>query len=446
MGKSLEGITMGVASASFQIEGGWNADGKGESIWDRWLHTPGHGKATGDVAADHYHLYEEDLKLLKELGVDSYRFSVSWPRVLPEGHGKVNEAGLQFYRNILSRLKEYGIKSAVTIFHWDFPQKLQDIGGWTNPLTPTYFNEYAELLFREFGQDVDTWITFNEPYVSAFIGHAEGRFAPGHRDMSEALAVTHNILLSHGLAVKAYREGGYPGKIGITLDNWPAEPFTDRPEDQLAAQRHREASLGIFADPIFKGHYPQHLWEHLSAKGLVMPEVTPEDMALIHSPIDFLGINYYGYALIQQSPGSAWPFDYEYKPQPSQKDNQNYRLQPERLGSYLKYLNETYAPKEIMVTENGYSAQETADRNGQVPDYNRIDFLYRHIEQCVLAKEAGVPLTAYYVWCFLDDLEWTGGYSTRMGLVRVDYETQKRTIKASGHWYRRIIQNRRLED
>lgn len=443
-GKSLENITLGVASAAFQIEGGWNADGKGESIWDRWCHIPGTCRDTGDVACNHYYRYEEDLKILKDMGVDSYRFSISWPRVLPEGHGKVNQEGLRFYQNIIARLKEYGIKVAVTLYHWDLPQKLQNLGGWANPQTALYFEEYAKLLFRTFGEDVDVWITFNEPYVAAFMGHMTGKFAPGHRDVSEALAVSHNILRAHGMAVRAYREMGYQGKIGITLDYFPADAASDSREDLLAAARDRESHLGWFADPVFKGHYPEMMWKHYVEKGVVMPEVTQEDLELIQAPIDFLGINYYRFSVIRDCPGGNWPYDNEYVPNCAEKTHVSYRRVPEKMYDYMRYLNDTYGPKELMVTENGYSAQETPDRQGRILDYDRIDYLYCHLEQCIRARENGVPLTAYYVWSFLDDLEWTGGYTTRMGLVRVDYESQKRTLKESAHWYARVIRERRL--
>lgn len=443
MGKELRDLTLGVATAAFQIEGGWNADGKGESIWDRWLHTPEHGNGNGDIACDHYHRWEEDLEILKELGVDSYRFSISWTRVLPDGYGRINKAGLQFYKNIIVRLKEYGIKAAVTLNHWDLPQKLQDIGGWANPVSVEWFEEFARLMYREIGKDVDVWITHNEPFVAAFMGHMTGKFAPGHRDVSEALRVSHNILLAHGRAVKAYRETGLKGKIGITLDYFPSAPASDAEEDVLAVQRDRESHLGWFADPIFKGCYPQMMWKHYEKKGIVMPEITAQEMELIHVPIDFLGINYYRSSVMKNSPDENWPYDNAYCPN-AEKMESNYKHLPERFYQYLEFLNAEYHPKEIMITENGYSNQETLDRNGQVKDYDRIDYLYLHIEQCIKARENGVPVSAYYVWSLLDDLEWCSGYRTRMGLVRVDYDIQKRTIKESGRWYQKIIRERKL--
>lgn len=444
--RPLEGMTLGVASSAFQIEGGWNADGKGESIWDRWCHIPGHCKDTGDVACNHFHRFREDVRLLREIDVDAYRFSISWPRVLPSGRGEVNRAGLDFYRELLGLLRENGIRAAVTLYHWDLPQALQDLGGWANPDTASYFRDYAGTLFEALGRDVDVWITHNEPYVAAFMGHATGRFSPGHRDWSEALAVSHTILRSHGMAVREYRDMGLAGKIGITLDYFPAWPATDNEADILAARRDREIHLGWFANPIFFGRYPEMIWNHYREKGLTLPRVTAEDMALISSHVDFLGINYYRSSVVRDCPGGDWPLDRVYVPHPGEKQQASYRLQPEKMFDYLKYINETYAPKELMVTENGYGAPETTDRHGRVMDYDRIDYLYRHLEQCQRAREAGISLSAYYVWSFLDDFEWTAGYSHRMGLVRVDYETQKRTLKESARWYSRVINERRLVD
>ncbi len=446
MGKSLKGMTLGVATSAFQIEGGWDADGKGESIWDRWCHIPGRTKAPGDVATDFYHRWKEDIDLMHELGVDSFRFSISWPRVLPDGHGRVNEAGLQFYKNIVARLKMYGIKAAVTLYHWDLPQKLQNIGGWANPLTAVYFKEFAELMFKELGDDVDVWITHNEPFVATFVGHFSGSMAPGHRDLSETLLVAHNLLLSHGMAVKAFREGGYRGKIGISLDYFPAKALTDSIEDIKAAERDRDSHLGWFADPIYKGHYPVELWEHYKKKGVVMPEIADGDMELISQPIDFLGINFYRSSNMKYQPGGNWPYDNAYAPIECEKTHINYKHMPERLLEYLTYLNDTYNPGEIMITENGYSNQENVNRNGKVMDFDRINYLYLHIEQCAIARERGIPLSSYYIWSFTDDLEWGGGYTTRMGIVRIDYETLERIPKESAYWYKRVIEARELVD
>ena len=446
MDKFAENFLLGVASASYQIEGGWNADGKGESIWDRWTHIPGTCEATGDIACDHYHKYKEDIDLLEEIGVDAYRFSISWPRVFPEGFGMPNKAGVDFYKDIIRRLKEKGIKAMVTLYHWDLPQKLQDIGGWANPAIVEYFNDFAKYMFAELGDDVESWITFNEPWVVAFMGYHNGRFAPGIRDFSTALKVCHNILLSHGKAVRTYREMKLTGSIGITLDYFPAKPASDREEDRLAAERDWDSHLRWFSSPIFKGSYPEKLWKHYAAHGVVMPEINENDLEIIHTPVDFLGINFYRGCVIANDEGGNWPLDTKYVQNDSEKQSSFYKLRPERLYDYLMQLNKEFDGIKIIISENGYSNNEFVNRHGQVLDYDRIDYIYRHLEQCLKAIDDGVNLAGYFVWSFLDDLEWTGGYKSRMGLVHVDYETLERTMKESGKWYSRLIAARKLVD
>lgn len=442
--KFPENFLFGTASAAYQIEGAWNADGKGESIWDRWTHIPGTCEATGDTACDHYHRYKEDIQLLKELGVDAYRFSIAWTRIFPDGYGSLNRKGLDFYKDLVQRLKQNGIKPVVTLYHWDLPQKLQDIGGWVNPKTAEYFDRYAECLFDELGDDVESWITFNEPYVVAFMGYHTGRFAPGIRDFSSALKVCHNMLLAHGMAVRTFRKKKRKGKIGITLDYFPALPASEREEDKEAAERDRDSHLRWFADPIFRGRYPQRLWKHYQERGVVMPETKEEDFVLISAPVDFLGINFYRGSVISDNKRKNWPLETEYIPNDTEKDSAFYRLRPERLYEYLMELHEEYGGVDILISENGYSNHEFVNRYGQIMDYDRIDYISRHLEQCRRAIEDGVPLIGYFVWSFLDDLEWTGGYKSRMGLVYVDYRTQKRIVKESGKWYRQVIRERRL--
>lgn len=437
---------LGTSSASYQIEGAWNEDGKGESIWDRWTHIPGTCAATGDTACDHYHRYKEDIQLLKDLGVDAYRFSISWTRVFPDGYGSPNQKGIDFYKDLVKELKENGIKPVITLYHWDLPQNLQDIGGWVNPKVAEYFNQYAEFLFDELGNDVESWITFNEPYVVAFMGYHTGRFAPGIRDFSSALKVCHNILIAHGMAVRTFRKKRRKGKIGITLDYFPALPASQQEEDKWAAERDKDSHLRWFAEPIFHGKYPQRLWKHYQEKGVVMPKVTPTDLSLINEPIDFLGINFYRGSVVADNKNVNWPLETEYIPSDMEKDSTFYRLRPERLYEYLIDLHKEYGNIDIMISENGYSNHEFVNRYGQIMDYDRIDYISRHLEQCLRAIEAGVPLIGYFVWSFLDDFEWTGGYKTRMGLVYVDYQTQKRTLKESGKWYQRVIQERNLVD
>lgn len=435
-------FALGVASSSYQIEGGWNQGGKGESIWDRYTHMK-QLDDTGDVAADHYHRYEEDINILAQVGVDSYRFSISWPRVFPNGTGVPNEEGIQFYKNILNLLKKNGIKAAVTLYHWDLPQALQDKGGWTNRETADAFASYAAYVFKELGNDVDVWITHNEPWVVAFMGYGYGKFAPGLTDYSAALLACHNILLSHGKAVAAYRELGLKGKIGISLCYFPSVPYTNSQDDELAALRDRQSHIGWFADPIYFGKYPEYTWNWYQEKKIVMPNIEPSDMEIISQKIDFLGVNYYRGAYVKHQPGD-FPLDSGHASSDMEKTSRRFTLKPYFLFDYLKYLNERYGPNEIMITENGFSSNEFLDRNGEVNDDYRIDYIHRHLDECLRAIDSGMNVTAYYLWCFLDSFEWISGFKTRMGIVYVDYESHKRTIKKSGLWYQRLIADRRL--
>jgi beta-glucosidase len=441
--KFPEGFLWGVASSAYQVEGAYNEDGKGESIWDRFTHIPGRTIDTGDVSCDHYHHYKEDIKILKYLGVKTYRFSISWPRVFPNGYGEVNLKGIEFYKNLVKLLVENDIKPSVTLYHWDLPQKLQDIGGWANPLVVDYFEQYARYMFSELGEFVPVWITHNEPYVVAFLGYAQGKFAPGIRDYNQALLVSHNILLSHGKAVRAYREMGYKGEIGITLDIFPPKPASDSEADRLAARRETAAHLSWFADPVLKGCYPEDLIKWYREKGVRLPDYTEEDMNIISTAVDFLGINYYAGSVVENAPGENWPLDSRWANSDVTKTSKTYRMHAENLYDHLMYLHETYNGIKIIITENGFGGLDFIDRNGEVNDQARIDYLYRHFAEAHRAISNGVNLAGYFIWSFLDSYEWNA-YNHRMGLVYVDYDTQKRTIKRSGHWYKEVIENNTL--
>ena len=437
----------GVSSAAYQIEGAWNEDGKGESIWDRWSHNRARdaGWETGDVACDHYHRFREDVQLLKALGVQSYRFSISWPRVFPDGKGIPNPAGLAFYSELVDLLVEAGIAPSVTLYHWDLPQKLQDLGGWVNPESADWFAAYAATMFEALGDRVANWMTFNEPYVTSYMGYLEGTHAPGLRDVTASLAVCHHILLAHGKAVSLYRKTGLKGRIGISLDLFPGKPATGDPMDAEACMRDTEAHLGWFADPIFKGFYPERMAAQYRKHGIVLPEVTSGTFDLVHQPIDFLGINFYRGAVIRHAPGHNLPFETGYVPCDMEREHREHVLRAEHLYDHLVYLHQTYPGVPVMITENGFGTQETPDRNGVVSDPYRIDYIERHLREAHRAIEAGVNLIGYHVWSFLDDYEWKR-YDFRMGLVHVDYRTQKRTIKKSGEWYREVIRANALEE
>jgi beta-glucosidase len=438
-------FTWGVATASYQIEGAAREDGKGESIWDRFSHIPGKVKNgdTGDIACDHYHLYPEDVKLLKEIGVKSYRFSISWPRIYPDGKGEVNRKGIKFYRNLINLLIENDITPAVTLYHWDLPQKLQDIGGWANREVTDYFETYARTIFKEFGDLVPTWITHNEPWVVAMLGNAWGVHAPGITDPSTAILVAHNLLLSHGKAVRAYREMGFKGEIGITLNMSPAYPASDSEKDRAAAWRQDGFNNRWFADPVLKGSYPQDMVEWFKDR-LVLPEFSKEDMEIISTPTDFLGINFYSRGVIAADENEP-ALGLRGVDTGNDKTEMGWEIYPQGLYDLLLRLHKDYNGIKLMITENGAAFNDMVNRNGEVEDDNRLDYLYRHFIMAHKLIQDGVNLSGYYVWSFMDNFEWAEGYSKRFGITYVDYRTQKRILKKSGNWYKEVIKNNGFE-
>ena len=430
----------GVASAAYQIEGAWNADGKGESIWDRWSHE-GKGEVTGDVVTDHYHRYRDDIGLLQNLGVKVYRFSIAWTRIFPSGKGPVNPAGVAFYQDLVRRLKTAGIRPAVTIYHWDLPQALEDEGGWANPAMADHFEAYARLLFRELGGEVSHWITFNEPWVTAFCGYWLGSMAPGKKDFNTALAAIHTILRSHGRAVQAFREMKCPGKIGITLDLFLGLPASQSPDDQRAAEMINQSHHGWFADPIFKGAYPEMVVAQYRKNGYAVPEMTAADRALIQQRIDFLGLNYYNTDTWRYDPKGWAPYDAT-KVEPEETLLLNPDWRPDGLLLLLKRLHRDYAGIDIIITENGLESEDFVNHRGKINDHARIEYIYQHLAACREAMNSGVNLRGYIVWSFLDDYEW--GKFGRMGLVHVNFKTLRRTIKKSGYWFRDSIARHRF--
>lgn len=434
-------FTWGVATASYQIEGAWKEDGKGESIWDRFSHIPGKvlNNDNGDVACDHYHLYPQDVKLLKELGVKSYRLSISWPRIFPEGTGKPNRRGIEFYRTLIKLLRENGIEPAVTMYHWDLPQKLQDHGGWANRDIVDHFEHYARFIFKELGDLVSSWITFNEPWCTGFAGYWYGVHAPGITDFSTALLAIHHVLLSHGKAVKLYREMGYKGQIGITLNLSPYYPHSDSKLNRETAIRGDGFFNRWFLDPLFKGKYPADMVKFYSKK-VVLPEIKKGDMELINTPADFLGVNYYSTSHVVHD-SSEWPLEGKGLPTGRDRTAMDWEINPDGLYDLLVRLHKDYDGVKIYVTENGAAFNDMINREGKVEDDNRVDYLYRHFEAAYKAMKNGVNLAGYYVWSFMDNFEWAFGYEKRFGIVYVDYKTQKRTLKKSALWYKEVIKN-----
>jgi beta-glucosidase len=433
-----KGFLWGAATASYQIEGASREDGKGESIWDRFSHTPGRvlNGDTGDVACDHYHRWREDIALMRELGLKSCRFSIAWPRVFPNGTGEENPAGLAFYSRLVDALLEAGITPAATLYHWDLPQALEDRGGWPNRETASAFADYAERCFRVLGDRVPFWITLNEPWVIAHLGYLTGEHAPGHRDLGEALAAGHTLLLAHGLAVERYRALGLSGQIGLTVNLSPAHAVTPSPEDRAAATRWEAYTNRWFLDPVFHGDYPEAM---RAGFGGSLPSFTPEEQRLARQPIDLIGINYYSRSLIRHDPnGTLLQIGWGHAEGAAFTD-MGWEIYPDGLRETLLWVRDQYGPVDQYVTENGAAFPDAVDAHGAVPDEERRRYLRDHFIAAHQALAQGVPLRGYYVWSLLDNFEWAFGYTKRFGIIYVDYPTQRRIPKASARWYRSVI-------
>lgn len=440
-----ENFIWGSATASYQIEGGANEDGRGESIWDRFCRNPGNIEdgSSGDIACDHYHRFEQDVELMKYLGLKSYRLSIAWPRLFPDGMGKPNEKGMDFYKKLITLLVKNGIKPAVTLYHWDLPQKLQDIGGWANRRVTDFFEQYARYVFNELGDLVPMWITLNEPFCSAIVGNWAGRHAPGLKDYKTALQVAHNLLLAHGKAVQAYRESGFKGEIGITLNMDYVYPKTDSDEDKAAAEMSFATVSRWFADPVLKGCYPAEALKCYESKG-VMSEIEAGDMEIIHQPIDFLGLNNY-YSLKAEKDSYGWPCAFKTTHFGEDFTEMGWGVNPRGLYDLLMRLQRDYNGVKLYITENGAAFRDMILGDGEVNDPNRQEFLRRYLTEVHRAIQDGVNLHGYYLWSLLDNFEWGQGYTKRFGVIYVDYKTQKRIIKKSGHWYKQVIADNGFE-
>jgi len=396
---------------------------------------------TGDVACDHYHRFREDIELMSTLGLQAYRFSIAWPRILPEGKGQVNQAGLDFYRRLVDGLLEVGIEPFATLYHWDLPQALQDEGGWVSRETVDCFEEYASVVSQVLGDRVRYWITHNEPWVIAFGGHQLGVLAPGIRDEAIAIQVSHHLLLSHGRVVQALRDlGGDKFMVGLDLNLSPVHPATERPEDQEAASRFDGHLNRWFLDPIFKGTYPQDM---LAWYGDKAPTVEPGDMECISTEIDFLGVNYYSRIVIKADPTEGFLKARGVAPEGADYTDTGWEIYPQGIYEVLKRLHDEYNVPAIYITENGAAFRDEVDETGQINDLQRLRFLQDHFLQARKAIQEGVNLRGYFVWSLMDLFEWDSGYSKRFGLVYVDRKTLKRTIKRSGLWYKQFIQQQK---
>ncbi len=434
-------FTWGAATASYQIEGAYNEDGRGESIWDRFCSVPGnvlYGD-TGNIACDHYHRYKDDVKLMQDIGLQAYRFSIAWSRILPAGTGKINQAGLAFYSNLIDELLQANIEPCITLYHWDLPQALQDKGGWANPEMPHYFLEYAKIVFSAYGDRVKKWITLNEPYCTAFLGNYIGRQAPGIKDFSTALAVSYHLYVGHGLAVEYFKQQKNLGEIGIALNLMGRLPLTNSVEDVHAAHIADGYLNRWFLDPLMYGKYPKDMVDLFQNKGAVLPDFKDVDLQKISQKLDFIGLNYYNDFYVKAD-DSVWPLGFTIEnPAFIPTNNRGWPVTERGLESMLLRLKHEYGIGSIYITENGTSFDDIVAIDGTVEDPARIDYLQRHLLMVHKAIEHGVNIKGYFQWSLYDNFEWAFGYSSRFGIVHVDFNTQKRTIKKSGHWYSGVI-------
>jgi len=421
----------GAATASYQIEGAWDEDGKGASIWDDFSHTPGKisDRSTGDVACDHYHRYLDDVALMRRLGLKAYRFSTSWPRILPDGRGKINLVGLDFYDRLVDALLAANIEPFLTLYHWDLPFTLHQEGGWPNRDTAYAFADYAAVMVKRLGDRVNYWTTFNEPSVVMFNGYLSGDHAPGLKDIRAAYQTGHHLMLAHGLAVQAMRGVSPDLKAGIVLNQWPSDPASDDPADIAAARADWDRSQPLFLDAIFKGHYPPQVYDQI---GEAMPLIKDGDLAIIAQKLDYLGLNYYSRNLVSAEgvirpvPGSEYT-------------EMGWEVCPPGLRRLLNKINNEYDLPPIYITENGAAFPDVVSADGRVHDERRLEYLRQHFIQTHLAMQDGVDVRGYFVWSLLDNFEWGFGYTKRFGIVRVDYDTQERIVKDSGEWYSQVI-------
>ena len=435
----------GTATSAYQIEGATRTDGRGETIWDRFAHTAGRIRdgGTGDVACDSYHRYPDDIDLMRRLGVNAYRFSVAWARIYPEGYGRLNRAGLDHYERVVDALLAANITPYVTLFHWDLPQAMQDRGGWTNRDTIAAFAEYADTVSRRLGDRVTHWITHNEPWIFAYLGHITGEHAPGLRDWRTGLQVMHHVLVSHGEAVPVLRaNGGAATQAGIALNLSPCVPATDREADLEAAIRYDGFLNRWCLDALSHGAYPDDL---LEVFGAYAPDAQPGDMTKIAAPTDFLGINYYSRTLVREAvapPLLAMQVPSDNAP----VTDAGWEVSPEGLYDILTRVQRDYAPPAIYLFENGAADNSAPDATGAVHDRIRLDYLRSHLPEAQRALDAGVPLRGYFHWSLLDNFAWAAGYALRFGLAYTDYATQTRTLKESGDWYARVIADGEVRD
>ena len=439
-----EHFVWGCATASYQIEGAWDEDGKSESIWDRFCHTPDKVRdgATGDVACDHYHRYKEDVGLMKELGLQSYRFSISWPRTYPDGKSKPNEKGIDFYSKLVDELLAAGIVPFPTLYHWDLPQALQEKGGWANRDTAKRFEEYAYNIVEQLGDRLKRWVIFNEPWVFTIMGYLNGHHAPGITEPSMAMRATHIVNLAQGMAARAMRETGKVDELGTAFSMSGAYPASNSQADKDAAERRFAFANLWFLEPMQNGRYPdayldnENLYDRLG--------VEAGDMEIVKQPADFIGINLYTGGDIAHEPQEPNLGVRQIQPEKVERTDFGWEVRPEALYDVIMRIWNDYGLP-IYITENGASYDDVPDEDGKVEDERRVSFLQRYVAQVARAIGEGADVRGYYLWSLMDNFEWAFGYDQRFGITHVDFETQKRTIKQSGYWYRDVISNNGFE-
>ncbi|MFI7541336.1 GH1 family beta-glucosidase [Actinoplanes sp. NPDC049599] len=449
-----DGFVWGAATASYQIEGAVNEDGRGPSIWDTFSRERGrvHAGHTGDVACDHYHRYVEDVALMADLGLASYRYSIAWPRIQPDGTGPVNIRGLDFYDRLTDELIGKGIDPVVTLYHWDLPQSLQDRGGWTVRETAEAFAEYAQIVHARLGDRVRTWTTLNEPWCSAYLGYASGVHAPGIQDPASAFKAVHHLLLGHGLAARALRSAGAQS-VSITLNPSAVFPLDEHsPVDVDAARIVDGLSNRIFLDPLLRGRYPDDMREHM-ARFTDLGFIRDGDEAIINAPIDVLGINFYTPSYVSAKPGQPASPDapgtegIAFRKPVGPITDIGWQIEPGALTRLLDRIHQDYPGTPMMITENGAAYPDgPSDADGQIHDTNRIEYFDGHLRACLDAISHGVDLRGYFAWSLMDNFEWAEGYAKRFGIVHVDYATQRRVPKDSARWYQEVIRRNGLTD
>ena len=440
-----EGFLWGTATSAYQVEGAVHDAGRGESIWDRFAHTPGaiHNNENGDIACDHFHRFQDDIRLMKELGYSAYRFSIAWPRIFPAGRGTLNSQGLDFYSRLTDCLLENNITPNATLYHWDLPSALP---GWQNRATTQAFADYVDAVTRHLGDRIKIWATLNEPWCASILGYLKGEHAPGIKDPALALKVAHHLLLAHGLAMPVIRANCPDGQAGIVLNPIPIYPLREDRAD-LDAVRQQDGSFNRwFLDPLFARPYPADTIDDFIKMGWLPPD-GPGDMQCIAAPLDFLGINYYTRAVVSAVPGREFePGQLRFWQAPKETvTDMNWEIYPDGLHRLLVDIHREYRPKSFHIAENGASFTDEPDAAGRSHDRRRIDYLEAHLQAAHRAIQDGVPLDGYFVWSFMDNFEWSNGYSKRFGLVHVDFSTQKRTPRDSAYWYGEAARRNGLE-